>query len=124
MLSEFGRVRLQNAVLEITSAEVEHYVQQIDQVHEVVKDEPDEQRVHGDLGEAEPENDHPKVVQKGKRDHHGPVVAQPTCRIEHERPIASESRKNFETRTKSTRSITNFPQLCSKLFLWNALNSQ
>jgi hypothetical protein len=49
---------------------VKHNVKQIDQVHEVVEAKPDEQSVQGDFGEAEPENDHPKVVQEGKGDDH------------------------------------------------------
>ena len=58
-------------------------VQQIDQVHEVVQAEPNEQCVQGDFSKAESENNHPKVVQKGKRHHHGPVIAQPSRRIKH-----------------------------------------
>ena len=77
---------------------MENNIQQINQVHEVVKAEPDEQAVQCYLSKTEPENDHPKVVQKGKRHHHGPVVAQPSSGIEHKRPIASEKKT---TTTKS-----------------------
>jgi len=44
---------------------VENNVQEIDDVHEVVEGEPDDQGVPGDLGEAEPEDDDPEVVEKG-----------------------------------------------------------
>ena len=78
---------------------MEHDVQQINQVHEVVQAEPNEQCFHGDFSKAEAEDDHPKVVQKGKGDHKGPVVTQPTSGIEDKRPITSakhNQEKSFE----------------------------
>ena len=66
---------------------MEHDVQQINQVHEVVQAEPNEQCFHGDFSKAEAEDDHPKVVQKGQGDHYGPVVAETTRRVKHERPV-------------------------------------
>jgi hypothetical protein len=68
---------------------MEDDVQQVNDVHEVIEREPDEQGVHGDLGEAEPKDDHPEVVEEGQGDDHGPVVAEPSGRVENERPVAS-----------------------------------
>ena len=42
------------------------------------------------------ENDDPKVVQKGKGNHHGPVITQPACRVEHKRQVASGKEENNE----------------------------
>ena len=69
---------------------MEYNIQQVDQIHEVVQTEPNEQSVHCDFRKTEAKNDDPKVVQKGKRDHKGPVIAQPTSGIKYERPIAPE----------------------------------
>ena len=66
---------------------MEYDVQQINQVHEVVQAEPDEQCVLVDFSKTETEDDHPKVVQKGQGDHYGPVVAETTRRVKHERPV-------------------------------------
>ena len=48
---------------------MEYDVQQINQVHEVVQAEPDEQCVLVDFSKTETEDDHPKVLQKGQGDH-------------------------------------------------------
>jgi len=62
---------------------VEDDVQKVDDVHEVVEREPDEQSVQGDLSEAEPEDDDPEVVEEGERHDHGPVVAKTAGWVEH-----------------------------------------
>ena len=67
---------------------MEDDVQKVNDVHEVVEREPDEQSVQGDLSEAEPEDDDPEVVEEGQGDDHGPVVAESPGRIEHEWPVA------------------------------------
>ncbi len=43
---------------------MEDDVQEIDDIHEVVEGEPDDQRVPSDLCKAEPEDDDPEVVEK------------------------------------------------------------
>ena len=68
---------------------MEYNIQQVDQIHEVVQTEPNEQSITGDFRKTKAENDDPKVVQKGKRYHHGPIITQPASRVEHKRQIAS-----------------------------------
>ena len=90
---------------------MEHDVQQINQVHEVVQAEPNEQCFHGDFSKAEAEDDHPKVVQKGKGDHKGPVVTQPTSGIEDKRPIAS-AKDNQENLVR--KCVSHFDRQCTR----------
>ena len=68
---------------------MEYNIQQVDQIHEVVQTEPNEQSITGDFRKTKAENDDPKVVQKGKGYHHGPIITQPASRVEHKRQIAS-----------------------------------
>ena len=79
--------------LQISCPEVEHNVQQVDEIHEVVEAEPDEDCVPGDLGEGEPEDDHPEVVEEGQGHHHRPVVAEAARRVEHERPVTPAAKE-------------------------------
>ena len=71
---------------------MEYNIQQVDQIHEVVQTEPNEQSITGDFRKTKAENDDPKVVQKGERYHHGPIITQPASRVEHKRQIASANR--------------------------------
>lgn len=91
MLSEFGRVGLKDTIFQVTRSKMEYYIQQVDQIHEVVQAKPDEQSFPSDFRKTKAENDDPKVVQKGKGNHHGPVITQPACRVEHKRQVASRS---------------------------------
>jgi hypothetical protein len=68
---------------------MEDNVKHVNDVHEVVQREPDDQRLPGDLREAEPEDDDPEVVEEGQGNDHRPVVAQPPGGVEDERPVAS-----------------------------------
>uniref|UniRef100_A0A182FCK8 Uncharacterized protein n=1 Tax=Anopheles albimanus TaxID=7167 RepID=A0A182FCK8_ANOAL len=89
VLPELGRVRLQHTVLEVAGPEVEQYVDEVQEVGEVVKAEPHHDRLAVDLLEREPIDDDPEVVQERHRHHHRPVVAEAAGRIEHERPPAA-----------------------------------
>ena len=71
---------------------MEDDIEQIDEIHEIVEAEPDDDSFPINLGEREAEDDHPKVVQEGQWDDHGPVVTEPTRRIEDEGPMASAKR--------------------------------
>lgn len=83
------------AHLKISGPEVEYNVEEVYQIHEVVKTEPDHYSVGGDFGKAESEYDDPKVVEKSHRDYHGPVVTQPSGRVEHKRPVTSEGTEQY-----------------------------
>ena len=72
---------------------MEYYIQQVDQIHEVVQTKPNEQSITGDFRKTEAENDDPKVVQKGEGYHHGPIITQPASRVEHKRQIASANKR-------------------------------
>ena len=64
-----------NPHLQVPGPEVEDDVQQVDEVHQVVEGEPDDDRLPRDLGEGEAEDDHPEVVEEGQGNDHRPVVA-------------------------------------------------
>ena len=44
---------------------MEDDIEQIDEIHEIVEAEPDDDSFPINLGEREAEDDHPKVVQEG-----------------------------------------------------------
>lgn len=75
-------VRLEHPILQVAGAEVKEYIDQIQEVGQVVQAEPDRDRAPVDLLEGEAVDYHPEVVQEGHGNHHGPVVAQPPRRIE------------------------------------------
>ena len=54
---------------------MEDNVEDVDDVHEVVQREPDDQGFPGDLGKAEPKDYDPEVVEKGQGNNHRPIVA-------------------------------------------------
>ena len=89
MLAQFVGVGLQDAFVQVAGAEVEGNVQHVDQVAEIVKTEPHDQGIGGDLLEGKAVDEHPKVVEERQRDDHGPIVAEAAGRIEDERPFAS-----------------------------------
>ena len=62
MLSHFRRVRLQNAIFEIAGAKMKEYIEDVEEVREVIETKPHEQCFSIDLLESESENDDPKIV--------------------------------------------------------------
>ena len=82
---------MQDAVFQVARAEVEHDVEQVEEVGGVVQGEPHGHVVPVNLLEGKPVDDDPKVVEERHTDHAGPPVAQPSGRVEHERPVAAVS---------------------------------
>lgn len=83
MLANFVELALEDAVLEVAGAEVNHHVEQVDQIGRVVKREPEGHSVVVDLLEGKAVTERPEVVEEGQADHHGPVMVQRAGRIEH-----------------------------------------
>ena len=86
--------------LKVSSPEVEHNVEEVYKIHEVVKTKPDDNCVGGDFGKTESEHDDPTVVDEGKRNDHGPPVTQVPGRVKHKRPPTTEKRKSELSFTK------------------------
>lgn len=82
--AQLQSVRLQHPVLQVSGAKVEQYIDQIQEVGQVVQTEPNGDRSPIDLLEGEAVDYHPEVVQEGHGHHHGPVVAQSPRRIKDE----------------------------------------
>ena len=82
--------------LKISSPEVEHNVEEVYKIHEVVKTKPDDNCVGGDFGKTESEHDDPTVVDEGKRNDHGPPVTQVSGRVKHKRPPTTEKKLKSE----------------------------
>jgi len=78
--SKLGSVRLQDAVIKVTGAEVKDDVEDVEQVGRVVKREPDGHVVRADLVEREPIDEYPEVVDERYTDHKRPPVGKPTMK--------------------------------------------
>ena len=89
MDAQLGAVRLENAVLEVASPEVEGDVKDVDEVGEVVEGEPHRHVVLVDLLERESVDEDPEVVDEGDADHERPPVGEPAGRVEDECPFAA-----------------------------------
>lgn len=89
VLPQLDTVRLQNALLQVACAKVDKDVEDVDEIGEVVEQEPSAPSLVVDLLECAPVDDGPEVVQECDAHYHGPVVAQTARRVENERPIAA-----------------------------------
>lgn len=77
-------VRLEDPILQIARAKVKEYIDQIKEIRYIVQAKPDRNRTSIDLLEGEAVNYHPKVIEEGHGNNHGPIVAEPPRWIEDE----------------------------------------